>query len=456
MPEIPVESWGRLTRDAHDWQALTQSDAQQVAAAIGASQPGIAYGAGRSYGDVALNPGGTLWATRGLDRFIDFDAQNGVLTCEAGVLLRDVQRTAIARGWMLPVSPGTQMVTVGGAIANDVHGKSHHSAGSFGQHVRSLRLARTDGQVMDAAPQGERADWFAATVGGLGLTGVITQASLQLEPIACPWFDVDVQPFASLAEFMALNAETAAQGWAHTVSWIDCLRHRDGSTRGIFMRGNLAQQAPDRRAPRKHGWNMPFTPPFSLINPVSLRLFNLAYYHAHRLKAGKGQAYYVPFLYPLDHIQNWNRFYGPRGFYQYQSVVPHAGGAEAVQAMLDAIGASGQGSFLAVLKTMGDTPSAGMLGFAMPGITLALDFPNRGADTLALFERLDAIVHEAGGRIYLAKDARWPRKYFEAAYPRLGEFLPYRDPGISSALSRRLMGSQGAVWQPEKAKNGLP
>ena len=207
------------------------------------------------------------------------------------------------------------------------------------------------------------------------------------------------------------------------------------------MRGNLVKEAVRRPAARQRRWRMPLTPPFSLINPLSLRLFNLAYYHAHRLKAGRGLAYYEPFLYPLDHIQDWNRFYGPRGFYQYQCVVPHAGGAEAVQAMLDAIGASGQGSFLAVLKTMGDTPSAGMLGFAMPGITLALDFPNRGASTLALFERLDAIVHEAGGRIYLAKDARWPRKYFEAAYPRLQEFLPYRDPGISSALSRRLMGA---------------
>ena len=440
MPKMPVESWGRLTRDAHDWQALTQADGPALLAQLQAGRPGIAYGAGRSYGDVALNPGGTLWATRGLDRFIRFDENEGVLTCEAGALLRDVQRLAIRRGWMLPVSPGTQMVTVGGAIANDVHGKSHHSAGSFGQHVRSLRLARTDGQVIDAAPQGGQADWFAATVGGLGLTGVITQAQLQLERIQSPWFEVDVQPFGSLAEFLAINAETGQQGWAHTVSWIDCLRHR-GGTRGIFMRGNLVKEAVRRPAARQRRWRMPLTPPFSLINPLSLRLFNLAYYHAHRLKAGRGLADYEPFLYPIDHIQDWNRFYGPRGFYQYQCVVPHAGGAEAVQAMLDAIGASGQGSFLAVLKTMGDTPSAGMLGFAMPGITLALDFPNRGAPTLALFERLDAIVHEAGGRIYLAKDARWPRKYFEAAYPRLQEFLPYRDPGISSALSRRLMGA---------------
>ena len=184
---------------------------------------------------------------------------------------------------------------------------------------------------------------------------------------------------------------------------------------------------------------MPFVPPVSLVNGLSLKPFNFAYYQLQKLKSGFDVAHYEPFFYPLDNLQHWNRMYGPRGFYQYQSVVPRAGGPEAVQAMLDAISASGEGSFLAVLKTFGNREAKGMLSFPMPGVTLALDFPNRGADTLRLFDALDAIVREAGGRLYMAKDARMPRDLFEAGYPRLSEFIKHRDTGISSAMSRRLM-----------------
>ncbi|MDO5624548.1 MAG: FAD-binding oxidoreductase [Pseudomonadota bacterium] len=439
MPEAltPVESWGRLTRQPHAWVPL--SDPAQAPHVLRTGQPGIAHGAGRSYGDVALNPHGTLWATMGMDRFIHFDDATGVLTCEAGMLLQAIQRWSLPRGWLLPVTPGTQIVTVGGAIANDVHGKNHHTAGTFGHHVRRVRLARTDGQVLDITPQGPHAALFAATVGGLGLTGVMTEVELQLARTDGPWLDTETLPFATLDEFFALSAESERDGWVHTVSWLDCLARRDG-TRGIFMRANPASGVV-REAPRARDRHMPFTPPVSLVNPLSLKAFNLAYYHAQRRKAGRAQAHYEPFFYPLDSLHGWSRMYGPHGFYQYQSVVPHAGGREAVQAMLTAIARAGQGSFLAVLKTLGDVPSVGMLSFAQPGVTLALDFPNRGGTTLALLARLDAIVREAGGRVYLAKDARWPRQHFEAAYPRLPEFLPHRDPGISSAMSRRLMGA---------------
>lgn len=442
MPEavMPVQSWGRLSRDPHAWLPLP-CPARTPALLAASRLPGLAFGAGRSYGDVALNPHGTLWATAGMDRFIHWDEATGLLRCEAGMLLRDIQRLMAPRGWMLPVTPGTQIVTVGGAIANDVHGKNHHWAGTFGHHVRSIRLARTDGQTLDIAPDGPHAALFAATVGGLGLTGVMTEATLQLQRTPGPWLDTETLPFGALDEFFALNAASEQAGWQHTVAWIDCLTHGQG-TRGIYLRANPAaahQQTAPWRPPRER--HMPLTPPVSLVGSLSLRLFNTAYYHAQKHKAGRALAHYEPFFYPLDKLLGWNRMYGPQGFYQYQSVVPHAGGREAVQAMLAAIAASGQGSFLAVLKTLGDMPAAGMLSFAHPGITLALDFPWRGAATHALFARLDAIVHEAGGRIYLAKDARWPRHLFEAAYPRLPEFLPHRDPGISSAMSRRLMGS---------------
>jgi FAD/FMN-containing dehydrogenase len=433
---INKSSWGRISQYPHS--VINLSDRNHVGIDISLHQPGIPFGNGRSYGDVCLNPGGTLWKTNGLDRFIHFDDNTGRLTCEAGVLLRDIQRLMVPRGWILPVTPGTQMVTIGGAIANDVHGKNHHRLGSFGDSVCTLRLVRTDGQIIDCG-RDDKPDWFAATVGGLGLTGVITEADIQLRRIPGPWLDTETVPYRNLDEFFAL-ADSSEAGWEHTVSWIDCVNSQGG--RGIFMRGNPVDvDVGERRLPQHHQRTLPFTPPFSLVNRLSLKPFNFSYYHLNRLKAGKAIVHYEPFFYPLDNLLEWNRMYGPKGFYQYQSVVPREHGQEAIGAMLKAIADSGEGSFLAVLKTFGNRPALGMLSFPRPGVTLALDFPNRGGRTHRLFERLDAIVREAGGRLYPAKDARMPRDLFESGYPRFNEFLHYRDPGISSALSRRLMGT---------------
>ncbi|WP_236171678.1 FAD-binding oxidoreductase [Pseudomonas pseudonitroreducens] len=431
----PVNAWGRLDAPLHDVVSIT-SPSQAADAIENSKQPGLAHGMGRSYGDSCLNPGGTLWLTTGMDHLIHFDEESGRLTCEAGVLLRDIQRLLVPRGWMLPVTPGTQLVTVGGAIANDVHGKNHHVQGSFGDHVQRIQLLRTDGSVINCGPQSEP-DWFRATVGGLGLTGVIVEAELQLRRVAGPWLDTETLPYGNLTEFFALADGSEAE-WEQTVSWIDCLSK--GGSRGIFMRANPAASGP-QQSPRGRKLSMPLVPPISLVNSLSLRPFNAAYYHLNQRKTGRHIAHYEPFSYPLDNVLDWNRMYGPRGFYQYQSVVPRNVGQDAVQAMLDAISSSGEGSFLAVLKTFGSRSSLGMLGFPQPGVTLALDFPNRGERTLRLLERLDAIVREADGRLYPAKDARMPRDLFESGYPLLNEFLSYRDPGISSGLSRRLLGS---------------
>ncbi len=426
-----VSSWGRLTADEHRWLGLT--DRNDVAGRVRAG--GLPFGNGRSYGDVCLNPGGTLWGMRGLDRFIAFDAQAGTIECEAGVLLKEIIDLVLPRGWFLPVVPGTQLVTVGGAIANDVHGKAHHSAGSFGHQVLSFDLVRTDGQTMTCSPS-QNAEWFAATVGGMGLTGVITRATLRLRKVDGPWLDAETVPFDSLEEFFRLSSE-AKQRFEYTVAWIDCVS--GGRGRGVFFQGNHAGKTDAVRPPRPK--TFPVTPPVSLINTLSLRAFNFAYYRVNKLKAGRGAQHYVPFFFPLDSLLEWNRVYGPRGFYQYQSVVPPAVQLEATRAMLDEIARSGLGSFLAVLKTFGDKPAPGMISFPMPGTTLALDFPNGGAPTLQLFDRLNAIVREAGGRFYSAKDACVPPDVFAAGYPKLPQFLSYRDPGISSAMSRRLFGS---------------
>ncbi len=431
----PISAWGRLS--AHPHRVISLRDPSSARAFIcNGPHPGVAYGMGRSYGDVGLNPEGTIWMTTELDHFVAFDDATGRLVCEAGVLLRDIQRLVIPRGWILPVTPGTQLVTVGGAIANDVHGKNHHVHGSFGDHVMSLEIIRTNGESIRCGPD-EQTDWFAATVGGLGLTGVIVQAEIQLNRVAGPWLTTETVPYANLDEFFLLADDSEAH-WEHTVSWIDCISK--GGGRGVFMRGNSTDVG-CRPAPNGRKLTVPIVPPVSLVNRLSLRPFNIAYYHLKKWRAGKAVSHYESFFYPLDNLLEWNRMYGPKGFFQYQSVVPREVGQDAVQAMLKEIARSGDGSFLAVLKTFGNRRSVGMMSFPQPGVTLALDFPNHDERTYKLMERLDAIVREAEGRLYLAKDARMPRGLFEAGYPRLSEFMKYRDPGISSGLSRRLMGS---------------
>lgn len=397
-----------------------------------ATAPGLAYGNGRSYGDVCLNSAGPLWRMRGLDHFLGFDIDRGVVHCEAGVTLQDINRLTLPQGWFLPVTPGTQFATLGGAVANDVHGKNHHRRGSLGCHVRALQLLRTDGSATRCSPD-ENAALFAATVAGLGLTGVISDVELQLLPITGEWLDVESIAFTTLDDFFVLAAESEAD-WEYTVSWIDCLTRG----RGIFLRANHSTQTLIPPKPRKAAC-MPFTPPLSLVNGLSLRAFNALYFNLNKRRQGRRTQHYAPFFYPLDNILEWNRLYGPKGFYQYQSVVPPMTACDATHAMLQAIAASGTGSPLAVLKTFGNLSSPGMLSFPMEGTTLALDFPNNGARTLRLFERLDGIVREAGGRIYPAKDARMPCDLFVSGYPRLDEFLPWRDPGIQSDMARRLL-----------------
>jgi FAD/FMN-containing dehydrogenase len=430
-----ISSWGRLSHEDHHVIPLnSRYDAVNLLQAQKA-HPGIAHGMGRSYGDVALNPNKPLWLTAGLNHLIHFNESTGRLRCESGVLLRDIQRLFISRGWILPVSPGSQMVTVGGAIANDVHGKNHHLLGTFGDHVQYIKLIRTDGTEIECGPT-HNTEWFTATLGGLGLTGLILDAEIQMRPTFGPWLDTESIPYANLSEFFEL-ADSSEKNWEHTVSWIDCMSSKG---QGIFMRANPNQELKDvseMKAEKK----LPFMPPFSLVNSMTLRPFNFAYYNLQKYKAGSSIAHYEPFFYPLDKLLEWNRIYGPKGFYQYQSVIPRNVGQDATQEMLKEIEKSGEGSFLAVLKTFGNRESLGMLSFPESGVTLALDFPNHESRTHKLLARLDTIVKEAKGRIYLAKDARMPRELFEAGYPKLNEFLKYRDAGISSSLSRRLLGS---------------
>jgi FAD/FMN-containing dehydrogenase len=430
---VTAPSWGRYPKAN---QRLLKVD-DRHAALPWLQGHALPRGNGRSYGDSCLNDGGRLLLTRGLDRFLAFDPASGLIECEAGVLLSEILDLVVPQGWFLPVSPGTKFVTVGGAIANDVHGKNHHKVGTFGHHLEGFELLRSDGTRLWCTPT-EHAKWFATTVGGLGLTGLITHARLRLRRIAGPWMAVENMRFRHLAEFFALSS--ASEGdHEYTVAWIDCAARGKALGRGIFSRANHAAPQPGRRPPAPGPrWSVPFTPPLSLINSVSLRVFNAAYFHKQRDKNMRAVGHYDTFFYPLDSIGNWNRIYGPRGFLQYQCVVPPADAEKTIGKLLALISEAGTGSFLAVLKQFGSRPSLGTLSFPRPGTTLALDFPNAGRATFTLLDRLDDVVSSAGGAVYPAKDARMSGEHFKKYFPQWEAFSRFIDPALSSSFWRRV------------------
>ncbi|SMF22073.1 FAD/FMN-containing dehydrogenase [Tistlia consotensis] len=436
-------AWGR----AHPGgQEVLRPAWLEEAAALAADPdplPRLGHGAGRSYGDEALSDGGRLIETTALDRFVAFDPATGRLTCEAGVLLHDilrqVRRWRGAEGgwWFPPVLPGTRFVTLGGAIANDVHGKNHHRRGTFGEHVVSLTLARSDGSLATCSAE-QNPELFRATIGGLGLTGLILEATLQLMPAPGLWLECEEIPMADLAGFFALAEESEAD-WEYTAAWVDCRASGRALGRGVFGRARPLPGGEAPAPPELPRLAVPLAPPVSPLNRLTLGAFNALY--GRRPGLGRGRLRRLPYhrqLFPLDAVGGWNRLYGRAGFYQYQCVVPPPTARATIAALLGAVAAAGEGSFLAVLKTFGARAPAGLLSFPMPGATLALDFPNRGAKTLALLDRLDALVLEAGGRVYFAKDGRQGAEAFRRSYPLWQEFRRWIDPRFASALSRRL------------------
>lgn len=396
----------------------------------------LVTGAGRSYDVSALNPGGSLIDATGLDHLIAFDPRTGVLRAEAGVTLDTILSVTVPRGWFTATTPGTRYVTLGGAVANDVHGKNHHSAGTFGASVRRLGLLRSDRGALELAPDLEP-DLFAATIGGLGMTGAIAWAEIQLVPIPSSDMLQEAVPFGDLDGFFDLAADSAGR-FEHTAAWIDCTAAGKSIGRGVFQRGAWADQGPLTAVSGEPKLKLPIDPPFSPLNPLTLKAFNLAYGASQKAKKGVRRVPYAAALYPLDAVGGWNRFYGRRGFRQYQFVVPSGVAKMAVREALTQVVRAGEGSFLAVLKTFGDKRSPGLISFPAPGATLALDFPNRGADTLALFARLDAVVESAGGRLYPAKDGRIPARLFHRSYKRSAQWIAQHDPAMASGFWRQV------------------
>jgi decaprenylphospho-beta-D-ribofuranose 2-oxidase len=430
---MELHGWGRHPRV----QAEVVSPGSRLQAAQALAEPGalIARGLGRSYGDSSLAP--RVLAMRPWDRFRAFDAATGLLECDAGVSLKEILDTFVPRGWFLPVTPGTRYVTVGGAIAADVHGKNHHLDGSFSRHVDRIELLLGSGETLSIGPTAHP-ELFEATCGGMGLTGVVLAASLRLQRIASSEIVQTTHKLPRLEA--ALEAFEQHASARYSVAWIDCLSSGRDLGRSLLTLGDHAPDGP-LRAATKAPLPVPFDTPAALLNPLTMRAFNALYYGRVRRSGETRRVPFEPFFYPLDALANWNRLYGKPGFLQYQFVLPKAGGAAGMREILQRISASGRGSFLAVLKAFGPGNRA-PLSFPLEGYTLALDFKAEPA-VFALLDQLDPIVLAHGGRLYLAKDARMSAATFQQSYPRWAEFEAVRARHhaighFASAQSRRL------------------
>jgi FAD/FMN-containing dehydrogenase len=432
----PGRSWGRYPAARHT-RVLRARWRDQPPALGDVAEPLLPSGCGRSYGDSCLNADGALIDATGLDRFIEL-GDDGVLRCEAGVTLAEILDLVVPRGWCLPVVPGTRWVTVGGAIANDIHGKNHHRLGTFGAHVRRFELVRSSGERLVCSAE-SNPGLFAATIGGLGLTGLILWAEIMLQRVAGPGIDEERIRFDSLDEFLGIAAEDAKH--EYTVAWVDCLSRGRCLGRGVYFRGShhtVPSWRPLAVSPRAV---VPLDAPHVLLNRLSVSAFNAL--NLRRAPRGRSRRA-VPFgsfFFPLDAIGDWNRLYGRRGFVQYQCVVPETPGGETTREILDRVSSSREVPALGVLKRFGTLRSPGLLSFPRPGLTLAIDLAFRGPSTLELLEELDAVVREAGGAVYPAKDARMSGESFRAFFPAWERFSHHMDPQFSSSFWRRVNGS---------------
>jgi len=447
MPaEHTISSWGGLRTSGRE------RTAEDLPSILDGAH--LTRGLGRSYGDACLPVEGDLIANcRLADRILEFDPESGRLRAESGLSVSTLNRVFLPQRWMIPVSPGTQYVTLGGMIAADVHGKNHHVDGCIGRWVDALRLRLADGRVIDCS-RTAHPELFSATIGGMGLTGHVLEVTLRMRRLSSPWIFGEAVRVPRLEALLA-ELRTSSNGWPYTAAWLDCLATGKSFGRGVVFRGRWAEpgEAPAQAPQPPRTLSVPVTAPGWLLSRHTLRVFNSALYARHGLPGGAGIVNPWKFFYPLDAVRHWQRLYGARGFTQYQCVVPRSAGAEAVAELLRRFVAGGGTSFLTVVKDCGEEGD-GMLSFPRPGISVALDIP-LGGDTQRLVDRLNEHVLAAGGRIYLAKDAFTRPQDFAAMDPRLDRFLSIRrawDPQgiLRSALSQRLFDNRDSP-HPEVA-----
>jgi len=440
---IELSGWGRYLR-----RLSTVTRPERTGEAVPpASGPMIVRGQGRSYNSAAMLADGLVMLSERLDRIISFDEASGLLRAEAGTTLAQVLDEFVPRGWFPPVTPGTKFVSLGGCVAADVHGKNHHRDGGFGGYVAELEIVLADGSRRRCSPQ-EDVELFWATIGGMGLTGIITEISFQLRPIETAYLVVEHRRASNLDELLTLLEDQSLDDH-YSVAWIDCLAKGRSMGRGILMRGHHAEVAalqgkvenPLRLKPQRR-FNLSFDLPAGLLNSLSGSAFNHFYYWSQGRRDQPFITDYEGFFYPLDSVGNWNRLYGPRGFVQYQCVFPPATARRGLRRLLEELAHSGRASFLGVLKRFGQQ-GQGLLSFPMEGYTLAIDLPVTNPELFRFLDQLDEIVMEHGGRVYLAKNPRLRPELFRAMYPRLPEWERIKtrvDPAnrFSSDLSRML------------------
>ena len=429
MGKRTIHGWGRypiVEAEVHDVEPGSSQDHAEGTNTV------IPFAAGRSYGDSALNE--VVLATRRLDRFIGFAEETGVLHLNAGVTLKDVLDVFVPRGWFLSVVPGTKFVTVGGAIASDIHGKNHHKDGCFSAFVQEIELQLPAGDVVVLNPQDKL---FRATCGGMGLTGLIVSAKIQLKRIPSTIIQQTTYKTADLDETFRVFEQSADE--PYSVAWIDCLAQGKQLGRSLVSTGDFSTQH-GLELKKSRSITYPFKTPGWLLNSKTVGAFNALYYGRYRKDRTEEQVYFDKFFFPLDSILHWNRMYGRRGFVQYQFILPLSESREGMRKALELIARSGEASFLAVLKLYGKE-NQNYLSFPMQGYSLALDF-KVSEKVLSLLDQLDEIVLQHAGRVYLAKDARLNKHAFDAGYPNADQFRKLRKElnltGFSSLQSRRL------------------
>jgi FAD/FMN-containing dehydrogenase len=417
LSELKVSSWGNYPVIEGNVQTFGGKDSLPV------QESWIPRGMGRSYGDSALAP--LMISSRKMNRLLEFDDQSGILRCEAGVTFEDLLNVFVPRGWFPPVTPGTKFVSMGGALASDVHGKNHHKEGAFSRHVLSFDLMIPSGEVLHCS-RTENPDIFMATAGGMGLTGMILNLSLKMKPIETSLIDMESVKAENLEAVLELFSDF--EDATYSVAWLDCLAKGNRMGRSLVMKGEHATRDQIKGTryekdplfiPKKLKLNVPFDFPAFVLNPLTTRAFNLLYYNKQFSKRKRSLVDYDAFFYPLDSIFNWNRIYGKRGFAQYQFVLPREAGIEGLKRMLSAVTSSGMASFLTVLKYLGKPE--GMIAFPMEGYTVALDFSIH-PKIFPFLKQLDAKVEEMGGRVYLTKDSRMDPGMLVRTYPGLEEF----------------------------------
>ncbi len=432
---MQISGWGRSTSIDTQTEQLETFDLETFRDNLNSNKTLIVRGLGRSYGDSSMADKVIL--TSRTNRFLSFDVNTGILRCEAGCSLAEIIHLFLPRGWFLPVAPGTKYVSIGGAIASDVHGKNHHLAGSFSDHVLEFTLVTGDGEVRRCSKT-KTPDLFRATCGGMGLTGIIIDATIKLMPVNSAFIDQKIIKAQNLEELIQLFAQYSSV--EYSVAWIDCLKSGSQLGRGLLMLGTESEQN-DLTYLEPKRINVPFALPSLALNKLTVSLFNELYFRKVDKHIVENTTTVDPFFYPLDSIRNWNLMYGRPGFYQYQFALPKEVGYEPVITLLREIACSGQSSFLAVLKYFGPG-NENYLSFPMEGPTLAVDF-KANSDSRNLMNRLDSIVSECGGRVYLAKDARMSSESFRKYYPNWEVFADIRrkyssDLCFNSLQSRRL------------------